>query len=50
MENHGVDPDVEVVQRPQDYAAGRDVQLDEAVRLALEALGSTPAKEPPEIV
>ena len=24
VENHGVDPDVEVVQRPQDYAAGRD--------------------------
>ncbi len=28
VENHGVDPDVEVVQRPQDHAAGRDVQLD----------------------
>ncbi|MFF7973275.1 S41 family peptidase [Streptomyces sp. NPDC007905] len=49
VENHGVDPDVEVVQRPQDWAAGRDVQLDEAVRLALEALDSTPAKTPPEL-
>ncbi|WSQ09118.1 PDZ domain-containing protein [Streptomyces sp. NBC_01231] len=47
VENHGVDPDVEVVQRPQDYAAGRDVQLDEAVRLALEALDDSPAKTPP---
>ncbi|MEY7979483.1 S41 family peptidase, partial [Streptomyces pilosus] len=49
VENHGVDPDVEVVQRPQDHAAGRDVQLDEAVRLALEALESTPAKVPPAL-
>ncbi|MEU9991972.1 S41 family peptidase [Streptomyces sp. NPDC048045] len=47
VENHGVDPDVEVVQRPQDWAEGRDAQLDEAVRLALEALESAPAKTPP---
>ncbi|KUN83639.1 peptidase S41 [Streptomyces bungoensis] len=49
VENHGVDPDVEVVQRPQDWAAGRDVQLDEAIRLALEALEAAPAKTPPEL-
>ncbi|MGW5212407.1 S41 family peptidase [Streptomyces sp. NPDC004051] len=49
VENHGVDPDVEVVQRPQDHAAGRDVQLDEAVRLALAALEETPAKTPPTL-
>ncbi|MFJ8104674.1 S41 family peptidase [Streptomyces sp. NPDC096132] len=49
VENHGVDPDVEVVCAPQDYAAGRDVQLDEAVRLALAALESTPAKTPPAL-
>ncbi|GAA2499556.1 S41 family peptidase [Streptomyces longisporus] len=49
VENRGVDPDVEVVQRPQDYAAGRDVQLDEAVRLALAALEETPAKTPPSL-
>ncbi|WP_128376745.1 S41 family peptidase [Streptomyces cavernae] len=47
VENHGVDPDVEVVQAPQDYAAGRDVQLDEAVRIALAALEERPAKQPP---
>jgi tricorn protease len=47
VENHGVDPDVEVVQRPQDHAAGRDVQLDEAIRLALESLATAPAKTPP---
>ncbi|MEU0071637.1 S41 family peptidase [Streptomyces sp. NPDC006332] len=49
VENHGVDPDVEVVQRPQDYAADRDVQLDEAIRLALEALENSPAKAPPTL-
>jgi tricorn protease len=49
VENHGVDPDVEVVQRPQDYAAGRDTQLDEAVRIALETLESAPAKIPPTL-
>ncbi|MCH0559147.1 PDZ domain-containing protein [Streptomyces sp. MUM 16J] len=49
VENHGVDPDVEVVQRPQDWAAGRDAQLDEAIRLALEALESAPAKTPPAV-
>ncbi|MGW3952757.1 S41 family peptidase [Streptomyces sp. NPDC004752] len=49
VENHGVDPDVEVVQRPQDWAADRDAQLDEAVALALAALESTPAKTPPRL-
>jgi tricorn protease len=49
VENYGVDPDVEVVVRPQDYAAGRDPQLDEAVRLALAALAETPAASRPEL-
>ncbi|MFI1951045.1 S41 family peptidase [Streptomyces xinghaiensis] len=49
VENHGVDPDVEVVHTPQDSAAGRDPQLDEAVRIALAALAENPAKTPPEL-
>jgi tricorn protease len=49
VENRGVDPDVEVIQRPQDYAAGRDVQLDEAIRIALAALEEAPAKTPPSL-
>jgi tricorn protease len=49
VENHGVDPDVEVVQRPQDYVAGRDAQLDEAIRLALESLENSAAKMPPSL-
>ncbi|KUO22299.1 peptidase S41 [Streptomyces dysideae] len=47
VENHGVDPDVEVLQRPQDYAAGRDAQLDEAIRIALAGLEERGAKVAP---
>jgi tricorn protease len=47
VENHGVDPDVEVTIAPHDWAAGRDPQLDTAVRLALRALeGRGPAAPP----
>ncbi|MFF4229936.1 S41 family peptidase [Streptomyces sp. NPDC001820] len=49
VENHGVDPDVEVVMSPQDHAAGRDPQLDEAVRMALAVLTENPAKSPPAL-
>ncbi|MGH8907356.1 MAG: S41 family peptidase [Egibacteraceae bacterium] len=40
VENHGVDPDVEVDIRPQDARAGEDPQLDKAIELALAALRS----------
>ncbi len=40
IENHGVDPDVEVPIPPHAWGAGEDPQLDTAVRLALEALES----------
>jgi len=48
VENHGVDPDVEVPIAPQDWATGADPQLDTAVRLALTALETRPAKTPPD--
>jgi tricorn protease len=48
VENHGVDPDVEVVIGPQDWAAGRDPQLERAVDMALEALAARPAVTPPD--
>jgi tricorn protease len=48
IENYGVDPDVEVIPTPDDWAAGRDVQLETAVRLALEALQERPAVRPPD--
>ncbi|NUL14143.1 S41 family peptidase [Streptomyces lunaelactis] len=49
VENHGVDPDVEVVMAPQDHASGRDPQLDEAVRMALAVLSENPAKSAPSL-
>jgi tricorn protease len=48
VENYGVDPDVEVIMSPDDWAAGRDTQLETAVRLALEALEQRPAVRPPD--
>jgi tricorn protease len=48
VENHGVDPDVEVIMSPDDWAAGRDTQLETAVRLALETLQQRPAVRPPD--
>ena len=47
VENYGVDPDIEVFITPDDWAAGRDVQLETAVRLALEALAESPAAQAP---
>lgn len=49
IESHGVDPDVEVQETPQDIEAGRDPQLDTAIRLALDALSKRPAAAPPEL-
>ncbi|MFC4035516.1 S41 family peptidase [Streptomyces polygonati] len=49
VENHGVDPDIEVLHTPQDWAAARDPQLDTAITLALTALDTHPAKTPPQL-
>ncbi|MFF7988279.1 S41 family peptidase [Kitasatospora xanthocidica] len=47
VENHGVDPDVEVPIAPHHWAAGEDPQLAEGVRIALAALADTPARTAP---
>jgi tricorn protease len=47
VENYGVDPDLEVIVTPQDQVAGRDPQLDAAIKLALEQLQRRPAASPP---
>jgi tricorn protease len=49
VENHGVDPDIEVLNGPGDYEAGHDPQLETAIRIALDALGDTPPATPPAI-
>ncbi|OIV37678.1 peptidase S41, partial [Mangrovactinospora gilvigrisea] len=38
VENHGVDPDIEVVKAPQHWAADEDPQLDRAIEEALARL------------
>ncbi len=48
VENHGVDPDVEVPIPPQSWAASDDPQLDAAVALALQRLEAQPAAVPPD--
>ena len=49
VENHGVDPDVEVLITPDDAAAGRDPQLETAVQLALDALDKQPPPPVPKV-
>jgi tricorn protease len=48
VENYGVDPDVEVLITPDDWAAGRDTQLENAVSIALAALAERPPLSPPD--
>jgi tricorn protease len=48
VENYGVDPDVEVLISPDDWAAGRDTQLETAISMALSALAERPAASPPD--
>jgi tricorn protease len=50
VENHGVDPDIEVENDPADLLAGHDRQLETAVDLMLKAIADKPAglpKPPP---
>ncbi|WP_444544992.1 S41 family peptidase [Streptomyces cinnamoneus] len=48
VENHGVEPDIEIDRTPLDWAEGRHKQLDDAVRLALDLLEQHGAAEPPD--
>ncbi|MFE9537890.1 S41 family peptidase [Streptomyces sp. NPDC006691] len=47
VENHGVEPDLEILRTPLDWAEGRHAQLDDAVQLALDLLALHPASTPP---
>jgi tricorn protease len=49
VENHGVDPDIEVPVAPQDHVAGRDVQLDRALTQVQRLLAKSPALTPPPL-
>lgn len=45
IENTGVPPDIEVRETPQAVLSGRDVQLEKAIEVALEALAAEPPAE-----
>ena len=47
VENHGVEPDIEVEERPEDAAKGRERQLERAVAELLRRLEAHPPAPPP---
>jgi tricorn protease len=46
VENYGTEPDIEIDILPQDYAQGRDPQLERAIAEALQALEAHPPSLP----
>ena len=49
VENYGVDPDIEVLITPDDWAAGRDPQLEVATDRALALLAEHPPATAPDV-
>ncbi|MFC7023859.1 S41 family peptidase [Promicromonospora thailandica] len=49
VENHGVDPDIEVRHTPADYFSDVDPQLDAGIAEAFRRLGERPAATPPAL-
>ena len=46
VENYGTDPDIEVDITPQDYASGRDPQLERGITEIMEMLKQSPVTRP----
>jgi tricorn protease len=46
VENHGVDPDIEVENTPESMVNGHDLQLERAVQYELEQLAKKPQTRP----
>ena len=46
VENYGTDPDIEVEIKPQDYASGKDPQLERGLKEILQLLADNPPKIP----
>lgn len=46
IEGHGVDPTIEVINMPKDVLAGKDAQLDKAIKVVLKELKDNPNKFP----
>ncbi|MCQ4080562.1 S41 family peptidase [Streptomyces sp. RB6PN25] len=49
VENSGIEPDIEALRTPLDWAEGRNSVLAAAVRVALDLLESHPAATPPDL-
>jgi tricorn protease len=47
VENHGVAPDIEVDDRPDDVVRGKDAQLDRAIQEVMKQIEANPKKLPP---
>jgi tricorn protease len=47
VENHGVAPDIEVDNRPDDVVRGKDAQLDRAIEEVMKQIEANPKKLPP---
>lgn len=47
IEGEGVSPDIEIVERPEDLAAGKDVVIERAVKELLEEMQKNPVKVVP---
>ena len=46
VENYGTDPDITVEIKPQDYAAGKDPQMDRGIKEVLAEIKKNPGKVP----
>lgn len=46
VENYGTDPDIEIEIKPQDYATGKDPQLDRAIKEILKLMEKNPPRMP----
>ena len=46
VENHGVDPDIEVENTPESMVSGHDLQLERAIQYELDELGKHPPVRP----
>ncbi len=46
VENVGVPPDIEVEQTPKDVIAGRDPQLEAAIKVVMDELKANPPAKP----
>lgn len=52
VENKGVQPDVVVENRPEDFVKGKDTQLDTAIQMVMKAIQENPKKlapKPPDL-